>query len=207
MEDVIKHYVELRAKAKANNSCVAKALNISEDDLPCNYFNMLFNNFTLIIELLHAYYKMWINTTSTKANSREDAKLQNGERIIWAQKVSFIEALSSFEYCAKKIVGNSLGEFRGRIYLREIMERSKSNKFISDEDYDLWDGLISLRNSLVHNNGISDKSAEYNYPKTVLKMEHDVMTQGNLYMFGYLLEWMLDASKQWILSLSNHKKS
>jgi len=133
MKDVIKLYAELREKAKEKNVSISIELKISQDESPAGYFNILFNNFTLIIELLDAYYQIWGTTTTTNAESIEEAKQQNAERIIWAQKLSFIEAMSSFEYCAKKIVGDSLGEFKGRMYLREIMERSKSNGLISDD--------------------------------------------------------------------------
>jgi len=52
MKDVIDFYWQLRTRAKETNSDVAKALSIAEDDLPASYFNMVFNNITLIIELL-----------------------------------------------------------------------------------------------------------------------------------------------------------
>jgi len=87
------------------------------------------------------------------------------------------------------------------------MKRSKECDVINDEDFILWSGVINLRNCLVHNNGISDTNGEYNYPNIVLILKVDNMTQGDLLLFGYLLEWLLDASRQWMISLLYNIKS
>ncbi|MFW6105017.1 MAG: hypothetical protein ACOC7P_00375 [Chloroflexota bacterium] len=57
-----------------------------------------------------------------------------------------------------------------------------------------------MRNSLVHNNGIPEETACYEYPEVTVKVNKDKMTQGDLKQFGLITKWLLDESKLWILN-------
>jgi hypothetical protein len=97
------------------------------------------------------------------------------------------------------------GEFiKGRIYLSLIMERSRDIGVIDDTTYSLWEGVIQLRNALVHNNGISEKTAMYVYPETNIQLSTGEMSQGNLKMFGHLTKWILSESKFWLIKVHNY---
>jgi hypothetical protein len=116
----------------------------------------------------------------------------------------FIGIMSSIEYCGKQIVNqlvSKFGDFKGRIYLRRIMERSKENKIIDDAIFCQWEGVINLRNTLVHNNGISEINMDYVYPKCKLKMIAGNMTEGNLRLFPGLTDWILEATRNWLIAI------
>jgi len=201
VQEVIKLYWELRATAEKNGDEIAQEFSVNHHEEPASFFAMAFNNITMTLELLDYYHRLWGNITSTTCSSIEEAKAQNGERVIMLQKMSFIEVMSSFEYSAKKIVlsnPSKFGSFSGRVYLSKIMQKSLKIGLIDQAALELWDGAIRLRNSLVHNNGISEETASYTYPEVTVNVNNNTMTQGNLRQFGLLSKWLLDESKTWV---------
>ena len=120
----------------------------------------------------------------------------------------FVSSMSIFEHTAKLYHiqnPNKLGAMTGRIYLRRIMDKSKDNKVIYKKDYNLWEGLIKLRNSLVHNNGIAKMNKTYNYPKCKLIFKKNKMVQGNLKLFPELTDWIIDAIATWTRNIETKK--
>lgn len=201
MQEVIELYWELRRAAEKNGDEIAQEFSVNHHEEPASFFGMAFNNITMTLELLDYYNRLWSGLTLTTRSSVEEARAQNGERVIMLQKMSFIEVMSSFEYSAKKIVLSNpakFDSFSGRIYLSRIMERSVQKGLINQATLDLWNGAIKLRNSLVHNNGISEESASYTYPEVTINVNENTMTQGNLRQFGFLSKWLLSESKSWI---------
>jgi hypothetical protein len=206
MENIVKEYWALRIKAKEHCNNVSSTLSIQPHENPSGFFNMAFNDITLALELQDYYRKEWRKQTDTSSSSIEKARKQNAQRIIAIQKMVFIEILSAFEFSAKiflKDKSHPVGDFNGRKYLRKIMLRSKDAGIINDADNQLWEGVIECRNNLVHNNGCSEISVDYQYPKCELHMEVNTMTQGDLYLFTNLIDWILDASSSWIIKINS----
>jgi len=206
MENIVKEYWALRKKAKEHCNNVSSTLSIHPHDNPAGFFNMAFNDITVALELQDYYRKVWSKQTNTNCSSIEETRKQNAQRIIAIQKMVFIEILSAFEFSAKKfLLDNShpVGNFNGLKYLRKIMLRSKDAAIINDADYQLWEGVIECRNNLVHNNGYSEISADYQYPKCTLHMEINKMTQGDLHLFTNLIDWILDACNSWIININS----
>lgn len=203
MENIVEMYWRLRSQSASNGDVIAKTIAVAAHEQPAAFFGMAFNGITLSLELIDHYCVLWKNLTTTTGPSLEEAKEQNGQRVILIQKMCFIEIMSSFEFCAKHIVSKNpslFGTFKGRIYLEKIMTSSNELGLMDDATLHLWQGLIRLRNSLVHNNGISSETAQYFYPSVVLTVQDCSMIRGNLRQYGALTEWLLDAAQQWIES-------
>lgn len=201
MQDLVKLYWELRSIAEKNGDEIAQEFSVEHHEDPAAFFGMVFNNITMTLELLDHYNRLWGNLTSTTCSSVEEARAQNGERVMMIQTMAFIEIMSSFEFSAKKTViqkAARFGRFSERIYLSGIMKRSQEKGFIDQAKLDLWNGAIRLRNSLVHNNGISEETACYQYPEITVNVNQNAMTQGDLKQFGLLSKWVLNESKTWI---------
>ena len=168
---------------------------------------MIFNTLTLGLELLNFYYTTWGKTSQTNCTSVEEAKTQNDERVILIQKMIFIATMSAIEFCFKKYINqfpHKIGDCRnrqGRVYLSRITKESEDNSIINTTLIG-WQGMIELRNSLVHNNGIAEKTENYTYPNCTLTLENGKMTRGNLKLFPYLIDWLLDSSKEWITEMN-----
>jgi hypothetical protein len=61
-----------------------------------------------------------------------------------------------------------------------------------------WEGVIQVRNMLVHNNGIADVTATYQIPNgPTITLTAGAMTQGNLRFFPELLLWSVDGFGRW----------
>jgi hypothetical protein len=111
--------------------------------------------------------------------------------------------MSSLEFCAKKFIhqGPRLTGFRGRVHLKEIMYKSKEKSAISEEAFKRWTGIIHLRNSIAHNNAISEETECYEYPSVSLTVEDGKMARGNLKTFPFLNLWIIEEAKNWFIAL------
>lgn len=207
MESVIKLYWELRSIAGNNGDEVARTLSVVPNEDPAAFFNMAFNNISFTLELLDHYHNLFSKQTTTRCSSVEEARAENAQRIIHFQKMGFIEIMSAIEFAAKKVVREktaTFGTFPKKIYLSTIMQRSFDKDLITEADLNLWKGAIRLRNSLVHNNGISYETACYKYPDVTVHVNSNEMTQGKLDFFGLVTKWLLDSSMVWILRAHGH---
>lgn len=201
MDDVIALYWALRKDSQAYGDELAQVLGIEHSEEPAAFFGMAFNTFTLTLELLDYYNRVWANQKFNACTSAEEAREQNSERVILIQKLGFIELMSSFEYAAKNTVSSQVDRFgllNGRIYLSRIMKLSLDIGLIDAPTHTLWCGATKLRNCLVHNNGISEETANYAYPDVSVTVYDGTMTRGNLKQFGLMSRWLLIAAKNWL---------
>jgi hypothetical protein len=181
---------------------IAKSMNIATSDNPASAFIMIFNKITLGCEVLHNYYKIWSKSYTLNKKDIERLKKDNGERIITIERMIFIESLSSIEYVSKEFIKsyqNIFGSLSGRIYLINIFDKSRREGILSNEDHDKWNGLIKLRNKIVHNNAISDENYSVDFNSFKLELVNNQMTTGDLNFLPNILDWMLVSYKDWLL--------
>jgi len=207
LDSIIESYKKLKAKTHDYGEELRKTKQYVQD-----VFSPVFNNTTLVLEVLDNYKTYWSKSYSGFSDDQiEKLKKQNAERIIEITKWSFIHIISCYEFSAKEIIKNtSLTEFAdlksklqggGRVYLGGIMEVSKNSHFISDDDYEKWDGIIFIRNCLVHNNGISDKKASLDIGNVKINCEKDKMLSGKLDIFHNLCDTATDLFNQWLYAI------
>lgn len=204
MKDILHLTVQLRNKSYAIGEEIAKLLGIKSHEMPIGVFPMIFNLSTLLLELLSHYLDVWGKVSTTIHSSVEEAKKENADRVILIQKMAFIQTMSSVEFCCKYYIRThpkKIGRINGRVYLIKIMDRSKKHGVISKPDFNLWEGVNELRNALVHNNGISEKTKEYGFPKCKLELNKNKMIRGNMKSFPFITDWLLDAIKSWIIEI------
>lgn len=204
MKEILNLTQGIRKKSHDIGEEITNEMGIKSHEIPASVFPMIFNDSTVLLELLSHYFDAWEKATSTRCSSVEEAKKENSERVILTQKMVFIQILSSVEFSFKAYVRQypkKLSQFKGRVYLRKIMEESKEQGIISDSDFSLWEGVIELRNVLVHNNGISEKTGTYVYPECKIEFNDNKMIQRNLKLFPFLTDWLLDASREWLIEM------
>ena len=201
MKNVVMQYWELGEISKAYGNEVAQFFSIAAHEHPAGFFNAVFNNIILTIEFLNYYETLWSDIKPTSSKNVEKAKEENAQRVTLIQKMSFIEIMSFFEFFSKRIVQerSKFGRFSGNIYLSKIMSKKRDIGLIDDTKLNLWDGVIRLRDSLVHNNGISEETATYSYPDFIIQVTDGKMTQVKLNLFGLITKWLLNESKDWII--------
>jgi hypothetical protein len=133
-------------------------------------FGMIFNEATLVLELLDHYYSLWKNLVRASGSEIEESKKENAQRVLLITKWSFVDALSSIEYSIKgtlktldtrqtRILRAEL-QTRKRVYLSAITRAAKERELIDAEQYETWKGLIETRHAIVHSNAIADVNAK-----------------------------------------------
>jgi hypothetical protein len=79
------------------------------------------------------------------------------------------------------------------------MSKTRDIGLIDDTKLNLWDGVIRLRDSLIHNNGISEETATYKYPDFIIRVADGKMIKWKLNLFGLIIKWLINESKDWII--------
>lgn len=199
MNDLIKQTQELMNSAENFHNQLIKAYNLSENSFPIGAFGMSHNSVMLTNELLNYYYQSWEKRPSPKSdNEKEEILTENTEKIIEVTKSLFISCMSSIEYNAKEYAKQDARfNFRGRIYLKEIMKQSLDLGLISQADYDIWEKIIFIRNSTVHNNAIYEKEDVLTIPSLTLEMHANQSLEGPTNSYLALTEWILNAFNDW----------
>lgn len=190
-----------------------------------NSFNMIFNSTTLTLEILSYYYMEWGKPRAVPSSEVERIKKENAERVMEITKWMFIHALSILEYSTKellKIINEEnlppeLKELKNelqqgkRIYLRRIMDKSREAKLIDNEQYRTWEGLIEIRNVIIHNNAIADRTETFKLSDELeVSFSKGEMLKGKLDFFIKLLNITIDRHHLWVrnvLNLMDNKSS
>ncbi|MEA1936705.1 MAG: hypothetical protein U9N04_01165 [Patescibacteria group bacterium] len=188
MKELVKQVYNIRDICKEYDKKLKEVLKIknSVKDSRIDCFAMIFNQATLAFELLDFYYGRWNNPPIK----------ENEERCMAISKMLFIASISSIEFSVKKSILLYPKSELCKFYLEkqkndkfvsfyEIITR-KSKHFITEEDKQSWEFLITIRNATVHNNSISDKSREIKINGRKLRIKKDEMMQGKLDHYIFL---------------------
>ena len=185
-----------------------------------NSFNMIFNATTLILEVLHYYYQIWGIPRTLPSDEIERLKKENAERVIEITKWAFVHTLSIIEYSTKEIIKKMSDEKLSsypairkvkdklqagkKVYLSTIIKEFKEGQLISDEEYDVWRGLIETRNIIVHNNAIAEETKSFKmFNEFRISFVKGKMLKDKLDFFIKLLDVAIDQHHQWIRSVIN----
>lgn len=181
-------------------------------------FVMIRNHLILTLEILTWYYSMWGNGNQgipltelrqdvefITSESPECAKQENAERVMVTLKALFISSMSSIEFSAKAAINSNsahqltqrLTSLHRRIYLSDIVAQTQSLGIIDEATKDEWQDLIFIRNCLVHNNGISDKTGMLSIEEMKLPAQKSQMLQGKLDTFAFLTQASLKLYRRW----------
>jgi hypothetical protein len=201
MQDVADELMGVRADAtKASSDLKAKYANAPEH--PIAALMMCFNHATQAVELLSHYDAAWAKAQTTAAGSIEEARAQNGERVVMLGKSLFVFALSSMEFSAKAAAKGHPKllklDFSKHIYLSTVMSKSLGAGLIDKAAKDQWDHVIWLRNVIIHNNGVSEQPSSITLSNG-LKLDQlaGQMMQGNLLTFPRATRWAIGAYFSW----------
>jgi len=201
MQDVLALVDRARAETVTHNDRLAAKFNLSGQDAPIAGLNMANLHAVVALELLMYYEQIWRTLPISAVPDVARQRQENAERVMTVSKAAFVLALSAFEFSAKQALiarPGKIAPITGRIYLRKIIQESVTAGLIPAGDDHAWEGVIELRNILVHNNGIADATARYNIPTCQqINFVAGVMTSGNLRFFPEILCWSIGAFSRW----------
>ena len=201
MNEVIALVEKARVRSAELNDQLAATHGINTDHFPIRGLNMANQHCVLALEALLNYMNLWSATEAQIHPNIEQLRNENGQRVIELTKSALIFSLSAFEYCAKQFIALHPGKIvplSGRIYLRKIIEESVRANLIPIADEGPWEGVIELRNSLVHNNGVADKTQSYAIPGAQnIEFKSGQMITGNLKFFAEVQLWSIESFGRW----------
>lgn len=201
MDDVIALVDRVRVRTARLNEESGAKFALESGDPPIAGFNMANQYAVIALELLTFYRNVWSAIPAATVSNPERSRRENGERVLTITKAAFILTVSAFEFSAKQAITTKPGKLptmEGRTYLRRIMAESLKAGIIPPTDATPWEAVSEVRNVLVHNNGIADRTVTYEMPlgPTVV-LATGAMTQGNLRFFPELSLWCVEAFARW----------
>lgn len=104
MEEIIKRCFDIRNTSR-EYSIKFREPEVILPEYKGGCFSMIFNHSTLTLEVLDHYSTIWKSVITNKSNEQiEEAKQENGERIISITKSLFISSMSAIEYNIRNII-------------------------------------------------------------------------------------------------------
>ena len=203
MGDVLQRVAALRANCTRHQTELSQRFTVPLGDPPIGGFGICHNTATVTLELLSFYNDLWGKLDPRSVPDIARARQENAERVMVITKALYIMALSGFEFAAKNALAlrpKKLAIGGGRIYLSTVMRASKDAGLVPEGVYDLWTGAIELRNTLVHNNGVADRTATYQFPDVTLQLQAGQMARDGLLFFAAVTDWVVNAFRDWCIA-------
>jgi len=160
-------------------------------------------------DLVFLFGTMWPNINRTM---KKKEFIQRLTIIVWS---NFVFNLSSIEFFLKNIIKTSsagpLVDWLSKktedalkekkvfwMYLGNIMNVSRKKKLITKAQYRNWSNLLQLRNAIVHNNGVFEKSRELciGQIKIIVEAENSIETM--LINYPRLMKILIKLTRTWI---------
>ncbi len=163
------------------------------------------NRITITHEVLGFYLQAWgSDRLSSQGLDEERMGAEMTDRLMTVTKGLFVDVMSTVEKGSKSIVSQNGGALpmpnRRYIYLRDIMGLSCQEGLISESALQEWDNLITIRNLVVHNNSIADRSCRFSVGDIVISMRPNRMMKGPMGTFVVLTERALGLYFHWARS-------
>jgi hypothetical protein len=200
MHDALGIFEHIRAKAGSENDRLALKHTLASVDAPISGLNIIHQQATLSAELL-SYYIGWSQDPANMPADLERRRLENNQRVISLEKSALVLSVSAVESAAKSAVADYPGRLSvggGRVYLRNIIRQSAHAEMLSREMSIGWEAVIELRNSLVHNNAIPERTLDVPLPGgPTIALTKGRMMQGSLRLLPEVLLWTTNAFAEW----------
>lgn len=197
MQTIFDAYDRLRVQSAAHYDALALAHKLTPGQAPIGGFNVVNELAVIGMEALSHYHGAWSALpTPTSAQQRERVS-----RVMTLGRATFVLGMSSLEQHMKAAVQQRPGKVAlptGRIYLGALVKTSGKAGVIGQTDIDGWNGLIEVRNTVVHNNGVAELTQTYAlHGGLTVSLTSGQMIQGSLTIYPDLLSWAVDAFRRW----------
>lgn len=201
MKAIIELVHDLRIKTVLLADDLAATYDIPNSSMPIAALNMVAQNIVMAVELLSFYDQVFPPPRRGRFEDFLHDHPEESQRIGSLLNSCFIESMSNFESCARRALRffpKEYGPVAEKIYLINIMQRSRKLGWISNIDEKAWTALIELRNSLVHNNGVSSSNAVVVLPNGVTwSFLRGFQPEATLRHVPLTLDWAIGAFARW----------
>jgi hypothetical protein len=143
---------------------------------------------------------------SVRPFQEDDKEAQETERVMIVTRGLFTDVMSSIEKAAKDCIPaywmNDIKEKalenNSYLYLRYIIYASAEKGLVSKEQLKDWDSVFLMRNLVIHNNSVSDRSMIFELGDLKISMRPDRMMKGPSTTFVILSEKAIELFYEWL---------
>lgn len=143
-----------------------------------------------------------------------DNEAQEAERVMIVTRGLFIDVMSSIEKAAKDCIPaywmNDVKEEalkdNSYLYLRYIIYASAKKGLVDVRRLKEWDSVFLMRNLVIHNNSVSDRSMIFELDDLRISMRPDRMMKGPGTTFVKLSEKAVELFYEWLKNVSEAYK-
>lgn len=175
-----------------------------ENDFRSMCFYNMYNRAILTREILTLLERTYPSDTD------EDTESQELERVMIVTRGMFIDVMSSIEKAAKDCLPaywmNDIKEEALKdndyLYLRYIVYASAKKGLVSDADRKSWDDVLTMRNLVMHNNSVSDRSGVFEMDGLKISMRPDRMMKGPTTTFVILSKKVTELFYGWLRTVN-----
>lgn len=208
LNEAARYYYEMLPKLKGYGEDVKNCRLISED---VDAFAMIFNNVTRVAEILLYYQQALDHPPVGLSEARmHDMRWEYADRMKATTKSSFVDAVSSIEFAAKRQLrissNTAFSELKKelesavpRVYLSNIIKTSE--KILDIADYEKWQPILYVRNCVVHNHGLGNSDEHYLVEDVPIIFEKEKPLTGNMVFFPRLTEIAAGLYYRWLLAI------
>ena len=143
---------------------------------------------------------------SVRPFQEEDVSQQETERLMIVTRGLFTDTMSSIEKAAKDCLPaywmNDIKEaaLKGNsyLYLRYIIYASADKGLVSEKELKEWENVFLMRNLVIHNNSVADRSMVFEMDDLKISMRPDRMMKGPANTFVILSEKAVELFFNWL---------
>ncbi len=143
---------------------------------------------------------------SVRPFQEEDVSQQETERLMIVTRGLFTDTMSSIEKAAKDCLPaywmNDIKEaaLKGNsyLYLRYIIYASADKDLVSEKELKEWENVFLMRNLVIHNNSVADRSMVFEMDDLKISMRPDRMMKGPANTFVILSEKAVELFFNWL---------
>ena len=185
-----------------------------------NCFAMIKNIIITSTESLNYYWRTWLplqiqawGADTVLNDNRADFEFEYTQRQLIVLKTAVIFSLSIVEFifstAVKETKNGPLHDWyttiflprkkkRQHLTLSKILIESLKRKIIINTDYRSWQGIITLRNVLVHNNGIAHKSSVLRIGDLQIALKKEAATKMTLRDISRITKTLIILTRNWL---------
>jgi len=171
-----------------------------QNDFRSMCFYNIYNRAVLTREIVTLLEK------SVRPFQEDDKEAQETERVMIVTRGLFTDVMSSIEKAAKDCIPaywmNDIKEKalenNSYLYLRYIIYASAEKGLVSKEQLKDWDSVFLMRNLVIHNNSVSDRSMIFELGDLKISMRPDRMMKGPSTTFVILSEKAIELFYEWL---------
>ncbi len=206
MSSVTERIDALVSETKELASKVGTQIADRENDPRSMCFWNMHNQAVMAREVIGFYDGAW--------KGQEGTEEEMMDRMMSVTRNLFVNVMSSIEKGARDCmriykdsqVRAKASEKGGRMYLRDILVASGSTGLLEDDDRECWKGILLMRNLVVHNNAVSDRSEVLELGELKISMRPDRMMKGPPTTYVILSSMACMMFYRWLVAIDGSQR-